>query len=57
MQADYVVLLNNDTIVLNPDWISRLLETAEADSRIAGVQCKLVLMKDQHAWIRGRHGN
>ena len=47
VQADYVVLLNNDTIVLNPDWISRLLETAEADGRIAGVQCKLVLMKDQ----------
>ena len=47
VQADYIVLLNNDTVVLNPAWVDRLLETVETDHRIAGVQCKLVLMNDQ----------
>jgi hypothetical protein len=47
VRADYVVLLNNDTIVLNPGWIDRLLETVETDNRIAGVQSKLVSMNDQ----------
>jgi hypothetical protein len=47
VQADYVVLLNNDAAVLDAGWIDRLLEVAGTDGRIAGVQCKLVSMSDQ----------
>jgi len=46
VQADYVVLLNNDVTVPEADWIERLLETIETDRRIGGVQCKLVSMND-----------
>lgn len=38
-QADYIVLLNNDTRV-EPDWLDALLETAEADPTIAICQSR-----------------
>jgi hypothetical protein len=47
LQTDYVILLNNDVAILDAGWIDRLLETARADNRIAGVQCKLVSMNEQ----------
>jgi GT2 family glycosyltransferase len=45
--AEYVVVLNNDTTVLSKDWIGRLLEVADRDSRIGAVQCKLVSPMEQ----------
>jgi GT2 family glycosyltransferase len=44
--ADYFVLLNNDTEVLNPAWIDRLVDRAESDPSIGAVACKLVTMED-----------
>ena len=42
----YVVLLNNDTEVLNADWIDTLVNRAESDLNIAVVGCKLVTMEN-----------
>jgi hypothetical protein len=44
IKADYVVLLNNDTEVLSPDWIQSLLKVTAADAKIAAVGCKMVSM-------------
>jgi len=47
IDVDYVVLLNNDTEVLNQDWLKRLIDVASRDSKIAAVACKMVSMKDR----------
>jgi hypothetical protein len=44
IKADYVVLLNNDTEVLSPDWVKSLVKVAAADPKIAAVCCKMVSM-------------
>ncbi|HEX9429458.1 MAG TPA: glycosyltransferase family 2 protein, partial [Candidatus Bathyarchaeia archaeon] len=44
VQADYVVLLNDDTVV-EPDWLNQLVEVAESDSSIAACQPKLKMLK------------
>lgn len=45
VQADYVLLLNNDTFVLRPTWIDALVSRAEC-AYIGAVGCKLVTMED-----------
>jgi hypothetical protein len=45
--ADYVLLLNNDTLVLSHDWIDRLLEVVERDPSVGAVQCKMVSLIEQ----------
>jgi len=47
IDTDYVMLLNNDTIVLNQLWLDKLVNDAETDAAIAAVGCKLVSM-DNH---------
>ena len=42
-KSDYVVLLNNDTIV-HKDWISELIKVALIDDRIGILGCKVYLM-------------
>jgi len=44
IKADYVVLLNNDTEVLSPNWVQSLVKVAAADPEIAAVGCKMVSM-------------
>jgi hypothetical protein len=44
IKADYVVLLNNDTEALSPDWVRSLVKVAAADAKIAAVGCKMVSM-------------
>jgi len=46
VDAEYVVLLNNDTEVLDPSWIRELVNVATSDSKIAAVSCKMVSMED-----------
>ena len=45
VKADYVVLLNNDTEVLAPNWVQSLVKIAAADARVAAVACKMVSME------------
>jgi GT2 family glycosyltransferase len=45
-EADYLVLLNQDTIV-EKNWLSRLVRLAETDSQIAMVQPKLLLYPEK----------
>lgn len=45
-QADYLVLLNDDTIV-EPNWLTRLVNAALSDDRIAAVQSKLLLYPEK----------
>ncbi len=46
IDADHVVLLNNDTEILNPDWIKELVKKISEDPRIAAVACKMVSMRN-----------
>ena len=46
IDADYVLLLNSDTQVLNQKWIRYLVEVVTRDPRIAAVACKMVSMGD-----------
>jgi len=46
IQADYVVLLNNDVRVLNDNWLDLLVKDAESDNSVAAVGCKLVSMQN-----------
>lgn len=43
---EYLALLNDDTIV-DPDWLSKLVVTAESDAKIAAVQAKLMLWPEK----------
>jgi len=45
VEAEYVVLLNNDTEILNPNWVTRLVEASE-DAGIGAVACRIVCMGD-----------
>lgn len=40
--ADYVVLLNDDTAVLDPEWLTRAVATAEADRSIGMVGFEII---------------
>ncbi len=40
-EAEYIAFLDNDTVV-EPDWLSRLVETISSDPRIGAVQAKVV---------------
>lgn len=42
INSEYIVLLNNDTNVLNPKWIHHLIDKAASDPKIAAVACKMV---------------
>lgn len=44
IKADFVVLLNNDTEVLSPDWVQSLVKVAASDPKIVAVGCKMVSM-------------
>ncbi len=44
--ADYLVLLNDDTIV-TPDWLNHLIVTAESSPHVAAVQAKLMLYPEK----------
>ncbi|MFA6593832.1 MAG: glycosyltransferase family 2 protein [Candidatus Buchananbacteria bacterium] len=46
-QADYLVLLNDDTIV-EPNWLTRLVNAALSDDKIAAVQSKLLLYPEKN---------
>ncbi len=46
VEADYVLLLNSDTQVLNPLWIEHLLHVMARDPEMAAVNCKMVSMED-----------
>jgi len=46
VDADYVLLLNSDTQVLNRSWVKFLVDIAMGDSTIAAVACKMVSMED-----------
>ncbi|MFA5124365.1 MAG: glycosyltransferase family 2 protein [Patescibacteria group bacterium] len=46
-QADYLVLLNDDTIV-EPYWLSRLVNAVSGDEKIAAVQSKLLLYPEKN---------
>lgn len=45
-EADYIVLLNNDTEILNLKWVRLLVDVAGRSPRTSAVACKLVSMED-----------
>ncbi len=52
-KPDYVLLLNNDIIIIDDLWLNKLSKVAESDSKIGIVGCKLVYptRRIQHAGI------
>ena len=46
IEAEYVVLLNNDTEVLNPRWLSSFVRIANEGPKVAAVATKMVSMED-----------
>ena len=53
LNPSYVLLLNNDIIITDRDWLGKLVEVAESDKGIGIVGCKLVYPngKIQHAGV------
>ena len=47
LKAEYAVLLNNDTEILNPTWIKHLVQIANLDPNVAAVATKMVSMEDK----------
>jgi len=45
-EAEYVVLLNNDTKVLNSNWLTNLVEVADGRTDVGAVATKLTSMRD-----------
>jgi len=46
VSSEYIVLLNNDTKILNPKWVQRLVDKASVDPETAAVACKMVSLED-----------
>jgi hypothetical protein len=46
----YVILLNNDTEIVQKDWLDRLVDVAESDERIGLVGCKLIFPDGRIQW-------
>jgi GT2 family glycosyltransferase len=46
INADYVVLLNPDTIVIDPNWVNYLLEAITRNPKVVAVTCKMVSWSD-----------
>ena len=48
----YILLLNNDTKIIQRDWLTKLVETAESDKKIGIVVPKLIYTdgRIQHIW-------
>lgn len=51
--AEFLLLLNNDVLVEQADWLRRMVDEALADPRVAAVGCKLVYpdRRVQHAGV------
>ena len=41
MKFDYAVMMNNDIIITEPDWLSKLIRLAESDHKIGIIGCNL----------------
>jgi GT2 family glycosyltransferase len=41
MDSEYVLMLNNDTIITDPDWLSALVAVAENDTDVGIVGCRV----------------
>jgi GT2 family glycosyltransferase len=52
--ADYVLLLNNDTLIIQRDWLRKMVESAEENEEIGIIGCKLIYPngKVQHVGSR-----
>jgi GT2 family glycosyltransferase len=50
VEANYLVLLNNDIEVLNPSWVRALVEVANEAPGIAAVACKMISMEN-HSYL------
>jgi GT2 family glycosyltransferase len=53
-EPDYVMLLNNDTQVIQADWLARLVETAERYGEQMGIICPQLVFPDGRVQWSGR---
>jgi len=55
-KSDYYLLLNNDTLIIRKNWLTKLVEGAESDKKIGIVGCKLIYPDGSLQHI-GMHGD
>jgi GT2 family glycosyltransferase len=48
---DYVLLLNNDIEIVQPDWLSKMVSVAESDEKVGIVGCKLIYPNGKTQYI------
>lgn len=48
--GEYVLFLNDDTEIVDPEWLSFLVESCEADRKIAACQPKLLSLKNPESF-------
>jgi GT2 family glycosyltransferase len=54
LNPDYVLLLNNDTVIANKNFLERILETAESNRKIGIIGPKIVYYSDtEKVWAAG----
>jgi GT2 family glycosyltransferase len=46
VDTEYVAILNNDTEILNPQWLNHLVRVANQECKVAAVATKMVSMED-----------
>ncbi len=46
VEAEYVALLNNDTEILEPNWLGIMVSVAEKDSLVGAIACKIVFLSN-----------
>ncbi|MFH7880970.1 MAG: glycosyltransferase family 2 protein [Candidatus Aenigmatarchaeota archaeon] len=46
----YVVLLNNDTIIIQKNWLKEMVKVAESDKKIGIIGCKLIYPDGRIQW-------
>ena len=47
---EYILLLNNDTLAIQKDWLRNLVETAEQDNKVGTVGAKLIFPDGRIQW-------
>jgi GT2 family glycosyltransferase len=56
-RPDYVMLLNNDTAVVQTDWLARLIQTVKFCGERMGIICPQLVFPDGRVSRVGEHVN
>jgi len=46
VDADYILLLNNDTQIIDSNWVSVMVNAMQEDNKVAAIACKMLSMEN-----------